>query len=110
MQRGQNPEFLEQVFPTAADVEGELAKKPLSVKFPVEVDRQIREIPGYSAKVRQWVMEGMQREGQPPASAPAVDLKATIVQVLPTIPIKERTQAAKHFKKLLKAVQQGQSS
>jgi hypothetical protein len=120
MPRGQNPEFLEQQgrFAPASDVAGELAKIPLSVKFPVEVDRQIREIPGYSAKVRRWVMEGMQREsgesqsvavvqsfnleGKLPSS---VQIQSVVDRVLLTMPPKERKLAAKYFKKLVKELQ-----
>ncbi len=129
MPRGQNPEFLEQQgrFAPASDVAGELAKIPLSVKFPVEVDRQIREMPGYSAKVRRWVIEGMQRErgesqsvaavqsfnleGELPStiqvqSVADIQIQEVVDRVLLTIPPKERRQAAKYFKKLVKELSQ----
>lgn len=36
---------------------------PIPVKYPPEVDAILRSLPNRSEKIRQWVLEGMRREG-----------------------------------------------
>jgi hypothetical protein len=39
------------------------ATRPICAKFPPDVDAILRSLPDRSEKIRQWVIEGMQREG-----------------------------------------------
>ncbi len=36
---------------------------PVSVALPIEADEIVRGLPNRSAKLRQWILEGMRREG-----------------------------------------------
>ncbi|MFL9823187.1 hypothetical protein AB0756_39795 [Tolypothrix campylonemoides VB511288_2] len=38
-------------------------QQPISVKYPPKVDAILRNLPKRSDKIRQWVLEGMRREG-----------------------------------------------
>lgn len=41
----------------------DLAKvKPIPVRFPPKVDEKLRSLSNRSEKIRQWVIEGMERE------------------------------------------------
>jgi hypothetical protein len=38
------------------------ATRPICAKFPPDIDAILRSLPDRSEKIRQWVIEGMQRE------------------------------------------------
>ncbi len=38
-------------------------QQPISTKYPPEVDKILRSLPNRSEKIRQWVIEGLEREG-----------------------------------------------
>ncbi|MDM9583122.1 hypothetical protein [Nostoc sp. GT001] len=42
---------------------GSMADSPICVKFSTEVDELLRSLPSRSDKIRQWVIEGLEREG-----------------------------------------------
>ncbi len=42
---------------------GSMADSPICVKFSTEVDEKLRSLPNRSEKIRQWVIEGLEREG-----------------------------------------------
>lgn len=37
--------------------------QPISVKYPAEVDAVLRSLPDRSERIRQWVIEGLRRDG-----------------------------------------------
>ncbi len=42
---------------------GEAMGKPVAVALPIEADEIVRSLPNRSAKLREWILEGMRREG-----------------------------------------------
>lgn len=36
---------------------------PISTKYPPDIEKILRSLPSRSEKIRQWVIEGMKREG-----------------------------------------------
>lgn len=47
---------------TFVPAEGERGK-PVCVALPIEADEVVRALPNRSEKLRQWIVEGMRREG-----------------------------------------------
>lgn len=58
----QTEEFLEKRFKPQGEVSGELAKKAIGVKLPVEIDQAVRALPDTSAWLRRVITEAAQRE------------------------------------------------
>ncbi|MCC5636309.1 hypothetical protein LC593_10655 [Nostoc sp. CHAB 5844] len=38
-------------------------QSPISTKYPEEIEKILRSLPNRSEKIRQWVIEGMRKEG-----------------------------------------------
>ncbi|PHJ59583.1 hypothetical protein VF14_08910 [Nostoc linckia z18] len=49
---------------------GSMADSPICVKFTTDVDEILRSLPNRSEKIRQWVIEGLEREGLLPPGEP----------------------------------------
>ncbi|WP_180270215.1 hypothetical protein [Nostoc linckia] len=47
-----------------------MADSPICVKFTTDVDEILRSLPNRSEKIRQWVIEGLEREGLLPPGEP----------------------------------------
>ncbi|MCC5644771.1 hypothetical protein LC607_17865 [Nostoc sp. CHAB 5824] len=43
---------------------------PICVKLPPDIDTVVRSLPNRSDKIRQWIIEGMRREGLLPSGEP----------------------------------------
>lgn len=68
-----SPEFLERICKPQDGYQGQLAKNPLAVVVPVEIDDAVRALPQKAAWLRRVITEAAKRELLPQGSKDASD-------------------------------------